>query len=102
MLDPRHDSSVPTLDALRRANFPIGMVNENTIAGRDEPASDSTLIFLLQVTFIDGGLPAFAEKRLSQQNETIITHEIRAVPRSASFLLGRQFYSPPIKTQQSQ
>lgn len=61
--DLRHDSSVPTIDALRRANFPINMLDENIVAPRktrpessDGSASDSTPVFLLQASFITGGL----------------------------------------------
>lgn len=61
--DLRHDPSIPTIDALRRANFPFSMLDESIIAPRktlpgspDESASDSTPIFLLQANFINGGL----------------------------------------------
>lgn len=58
--DLRHDQSLPTMEALRRANFPISMLDENMIAplktlpedDSDEPAP----IFLLQANFISGGL----------------------------------------------
>ncbi|KAK9384316.1 transferase family-domain-containing protein [Lipomyces mesembrius] len=59
--DLRSDPSIPTMDALRRANFPFSMLDESIIAPRetlpspDESASDSPL-FLLQANFIDGGL----------------------------------------------
>ncbi|KAF8161681.1 putative trichothecene 3-O-acetyltransferase [Crassisporium funariophilum] len=58
--DLREDPSMPTMDALRRANFPFRMLDENIIAprntlptGYDESESP---IFLLQATFITGGL----------------------------------------------
>lgn len=58
--DLRHDPSIPTMDALRRANFPISMLDENIIAPRktlpgssDESASE---VFLVQANFITGGL----------------------------------------------
>ena len=61
--DLRHDPSIPTMDALRRANFPFSMLDETVIAPRktlpgnsDESASDSAPVFLLQVNFITGGL----------------------------------------------
>ncbi|MCJ1304650.1 hypothetical protein MMC08_007463 [Hypocenomyce scalaris] len=61
--DLRHDPSIPTMDALRRANFPISMLDETIIAPRttlpgssDESASDSAPVFLLQANFIIGGL----------------------------------------------
>ena len=61
--DLRHDPSIPTMDALRRANFPFSMLDENIIAPRktlpgssDESASDSVPVFLLQANFITGGL----------------------------------------------
>jgi hypothetical protein len=61
--DLRHDPSIPTMDSLRRANFPFSMLDESIIAPRntlpgssDESASDSEPVFLLQATFITGGL----------------------------------------------
>ncbi|MCJ1246356.1 hypothetical protein MMC30_003563 [Trapelia coarctata] len=61
--DLRHDPSIPTMDALRRANFPFSMLDETIIApcktlpeSSDEPASDSAPVFLLQANFITGGL----------------------------------------------
>lgn len=61
--DLRHGPSIPTMDALRRANFPISMLDETIIAPRktlpgssDEPDSDSAPVFLLQANFITGGL----------------------------------------------
>ncbi|KAI9227715.1 MAG: transferase family-domain-containing protein [Piptocephalis tieghemiana] len=57
--DLRDDPSVPTMDVLRRANFPFSMLDENIIAPRktlpDGSASDSP-VFLLQVNFITSGL----------------------------------------------
>ena len=61
--DRRHDPSIPTMDALRQANFPFSMLDESIIAPRktlpgspDEPLSDPAPVFLLQATFITGGL----------------------------------------------
>ncbi|KAL1968670.1 hypothetical protein VTN77DRAFT_1496 [Rasamsonia byssochlamydoides] len=61
--DLRHDPSIPTMDALRRANFPFSMLDETIIApcktlpgSSDESASDSAPVFLLQANFITGGL----------------------------------------------
>jgi trichothecene 3-O-acetyltransferase len=61
--DLRDDPSIPTMDALRRANFPFGMLDESKIAPRktlpgssDESTSDSAPVFLLQANFITGGL----------------------------------------------
>ncbi|KAF8583756.1 putative trichothecene 3-O-acetyltransferase [Ramaria rubella] len=61
--DLRHDPSIPTMDALKRANFPCSMLDENTIApcksppgSSDEFASDAMPVFLLQANFITGGL----------------------------------------------
>jgi trichothecene 3-O-acetyltransferase len=51
------------MDALRRANFTISMLDKYIIAPRktlpgssDEPAFDSAPVFLLQANFITGGL----------------------------------------------
>lgn len=61
--DLRHDPSVPTIETLRRANFPFSMLDENALAPRktlpssaEESSSDSTPVFLLQANFITGGL----------------------------------------------
>lgn len=63
--DSRLDPSIPTMDALRRANFPFSMLDENIIAPRKtlpgsaaESASDSdsALVFILQANFVVGGL----------------------------------------------
>ena len=72
--DLRHDPSIPTMDALRRANFPFTMLDETIIAPRktlpgssDEPASDSSPVFLLQANLITGGAPAH-HRRPAQHN----------------------------------
>lgn len=61
--DLRHDPSISTMDALRRANFPFSMLDENIIAPcktlpetTDESASKPAPVFLLQANFITGGL----------------------------------------------
>jgi trichothecene 3-O-acetyltransferase len=61
--DLRHDHSIPTMDALRRTNFPISMLDETIVApcktlpgSSDEFASDPAPVFLLQANFITGGL----------------------------------------------
>ena len=57
------DPSIPTMDALRQANFPFRMLDESIIAPRktlpgspDESPSDPAPVFLIQATFITGGL----------------------------------------------
>ena len=61
--DHRHDPSIPTMEALRHANFPFTMLDESIIAPRktlpgspDEPLSDPAPVFLIQATFITDGL----------------------------------------------
>ena len=61
--DRRHDPSIPTMDALRQANFPFSMLDESIIAPRrtlpgspDESLSDPAPVFLIQATFVTGGL----------------------------------------------
>ena len=61
--DLRDDPSMPTMDIIRRANFPFSMLDESIIAPRrsfpgsdHESASDSKPVFLLQATFITGGI----------------------------------------------
>lgn len=61
--DLRNDPSMPTMDALRRANFPFKMLDETIIApcktiprDSDEFASNSKPVFLVQANFITGGL----------------------------------------------
>lgn len=63
MKDLRHDPSIPSMDALRRANFPFSMLDESIIApcktlpeSSDKSASDPAPVFLLQANFITGGL----------------------------------------------
>ncbi|KAI9682043.1 MAG: hypothetical protein M1817_000097 [Caeruleum heppii] len=57
--DLRHDSSIPSMDALREARFPFRMLDENIIAPRKtlpDPTASSSPVFLIQATFIPGGL----------------------------------------------
>ncbi|KAH7911394.1 transferase family-domain-containing protein [Hygrophoropsis aurantiaca] len=61
--DLRDGTSMPTMDVLRRADFPMCMLDENIIAPRKtlffESASESdpaTPVFLVQANFITGGL----------------------------------------------
>ena len=61
--DLRQDPSIPTMDVLRRANFPMSMLDETIIAPRNtipgssgESVSDSNPVFLVQANFITGGL----------------------------------------------
>src|ERR1700761_7606448 len=63
--DLRHDRSVPTLDALRRANYPFSMLDEELIApcmtlnlpgSSIGLAKDSAPVFCVQANFITGGL----------------------------------------------
>ena len=61
--DLRHDGSMPTMDTLRQAGFPISMLDESIIAPRrtipgtaDEPESDTKPVFALQANFVTGGL----------------------------------------------
>ena len=61
--DLRYGPSMPTMDGLRRANFPFKMLDEAIIApcktipgDSDESASNSKPVFLVQANFIAGGL----------------------------------------------
>jgi hypothetical protein len=58
--DLRDDASKPTMDALRRAGFPMRMLDENDIAPRKTFAQSATPAaapaFLIQANFITGGL----------------------------------------------
>ncbi|CAA7269059.1 unnamed protein product [Cyclocybe aegerita] len=58
--DLRNDPSMPTMDALRRANFPFSMLDESIVAPRNtlpgSPDGSPSPVFLLQATFITGGL----------------------------------------------
>jgi trichothecene 3-O-acetyltransferase len=61
--DLTNDPSIPTMDTMRRANFPISMLDETIIAPRNtipgtsgEPKSDTIPVFLIQANFIIGGL----------------------------------------------
>ena len=61
--DHRYDPAMTTMDALKQANFPFSMLDESIIAPRktlpgspDEPLSDPAPVFVLQATFIAGGV----------------------------------------------
>ena len=61
--DLRIGPSMPTLDGLRRTNFPFRMLDETIIApcktiprDSDESTSNSKPVFLVQANFITGGL----------------------------------------------
>jgi trichothecene 3-O-acetyltransferase len=61
--DLRHDPSIPSIDTLRRANFPFSMLDENVVAPRNtlpgssgESALVPAPVFLVQANFIKGGL----------------------------------------------
>ncbi|KAJ5864488.1 Transferase [Penicillium soppii] len=63
--DLRPDSSAPTMNSLRQANYPFTMFDENVIAPcttlnlPDNPpsiTSESALVFCVQANFIEGGL----------------------------------------------
>lgn len=61
--DLREDPLIPSIEALRRANFPFSMLDESLIAPRHTLAgfntgsdSASPAVFLIQATFITGGL----------------------------------------------
>ncbi|KAK1975187.1 trichothecene 3-O-acetyltransferase [Colletotrichum cereale] len=60
--DLRDDLSVPTMDAMKRANFPARMLDESIFAARPTLPIDPTLagkpqpIFIVQATFVRGGL----------------------------------------------
>ena len=61
--DLRDDPSMPSMDAMRQAEFPMSMLDENIIAPRntlpsspEQYASEPNRVFLLQATFITGGL----------------------------------------------
>ncbi|KAI0132443.1 transferase family-domain-containing protein [Xylariales sp. AK1849] len=60
--DYRDDSSIPTMEALRKANFPFYMLDESIIAPRmtmaamaDAP-TDPAEVFIVQANFLKGGL----------------------------------------------
>ncbi|CAF9918046.1 MAG: hypothetical protein ALECFALPRED_000500 [Alectoria fallacina] len=59
--DLRHDPSIPTMDAMKRADFPFSMLDESIIAPRktlpgNSNESDSEPVFLLQANLITEGL----------------------------------------------
>jgi trichothecene 3-O-acetyltransferase len=59
--DLRNDPSAPTMDDMRRAKFPFRMLDESVIAPRHtiptaEEAVDLAPVFLVQATFITGGV----------------------------------------------
>ncbi|KZL81664.1 trichothecene 3-o-acetyltransferase [Colletotrichum incanum] len=60
--DLRNDVSVPTMQAMKQANFPFSMLDESIVAARPTLPIDPTLagkpepVFIVQATFIKGGL----------------------------------------------
>ncbi|KAH8817114.1 transferase family-domain-containing protein [Xylogone sp. PMI_703] len=61
--DLRNDPSAPSMEKLKQAKFPICMLDEGILAPRNtipgtsgEPTYDTKPVFLIQVTFITGGL----------------------------------------------
>ncbi|EFQ33607.1 trichothecene 3-O-acetyltransferase [Colletotrichum graminicola M1.001] len=60
--DLRDDVSPPTMDAMKKANFPFHMLDESIVAARPTLPIDPTLdgkpqpILIVQATFIPGGL----------------------------------------------
>lgn len=61
--DLQHDPSIPSMDTLRKADFPFSMLNESIFAPRktipgdpDEQTLGSDPVFLVQASFITGGL----------------------------------------------
>lgn len=58
--DLTKDPSIPTMEALRNANFPISMLDENIIAPLktlpEDNSNEPAPIFVLQANFIVGGL----------------------------------------------
>lgn len=58
--DLRQDPSIPTMDVLRQANFPMSLLNEDTICPVNTlprpDGSDEFPVFHVQANFITGGL----------------------------------------------
>lgn len=60
--DSRNDPSAPTLDSLREARYPVAMLGEDLVAPRKTlemvfgSPEDPAEVFLVQVTYIVGGL----------------------------------------------
>jgi trichothecene 3-O-acetyltransferase len=90
--DLRDDRSI-TMATLRRAQFPISMLNEDVIcprktisAGDDAPAD----VFLLQANFINGGLLLTV---LGQHNVMDMTGQVRVMHLLSKACSGEQFTS---------
>ncbi|TGO07293.1 hypothetical protein BTUL_0295g00030 [Botrytis tulipae] len=59
--DLRNESSIPSMDVLRRSNFPFSMLDENIVAPckghpGDQSASNPAPVFILQASLITGGI----------------------------------------------
>jgi trichothecene 3-O-acetyltransferase len=56
--DYRDSASIPSMDTMREANFPFSMVDESVVAPRNTlPGnSETNPVFLMQASFIKGGL----------------------------------------------
>jgi hypothetical protein len=61
--DMRNDPLVPSMDAMRQADFPMNMLDESIVAPRntiptpeEDAAPDAGRVFIVQATYIKGGL----------------------------------------------
>lgn len=89
--DLRNDSSVPTMKALREANFPFVMLDESIFAPCSTlpevfagAASDSAPVLLVQANFITGGLVITFNGQHNTMDAAGQAHIIRLLSKACS------------------
>jgi hypothetical protein len=92
--DLSRDTSIPTMDSFVRAGFPISMLDEEMVAPRktftDQTHSKSAPAFLIQATFIPGGLLLTF---LAQHNTMDMTGQAHMIRLFSKACCGAQFTS---------
>ncbi|GFF60207.1 trichothecene 3-O-acetyltransferase [Aspergillus udagawae] len=76
----QHDPRVATMEVLRRANFPMSMLDQDTLAPRKifpEHSSEPAPVFLVQANFIAGGLLLTFVAQHNAMDATGLGHIIR-------------------------
>jgi len=101
--DLRQDSTVPSMDALRRADFPAHMLDESpicarrTLPGNPDEAHlvDTFPVFLVQANFIHGGLLLTF---VGQHNTMDMTGQAQIINLFDKACRGEEFTEEELKT----
>jgi trichothecene 3-O-acetyltransferase len=84
--DSCHDPLIPSMDVMRRVNFPFSMPDESLIAPRktfpDVSEGDTVPVFALQANFISGGLLLTFVGQLAAMDMTGQGHLIRLLSKA--------------------